>query len=224
MSKNIQNQEPELAVVEAVGKTEQFIEKYKKSMLYGGAAIIIVAAALFSYQRFYSIPLQQEAINQTFVAEQYFRTDSFNIALNGDGNALGFKQIINEYGSKGGAAVYFYAGVSALQLGEFQEAISYLKSYNGDDPIISARAIACIGDAYAGLNNYTEAANYYVKAAAYADNVLASTYLLKAGLVYEEIGKKAESLKLYQEIKSNYPQTAEGYEIDKYISRLQLSM
>ena len=47
-------------------------------------------------------PLIQEALAQSFTAEQHFRADSFALALNGDGNALGFKQIIDEYGNNAG--------------------------------------------------------------------------------------------------------------------------
>ena len=44
---------------------------------------------------------------------------------------------------------------------------------------------------------------------------------MKAGLVYEELGKNEEALKMYEEIKLKYPQSAEGYEIDKYITRIK---
>ncbi len=214
-------QEPEINVVEAVSKTEKFFETYKKHIVYGVAAIVIVAAAVLAYYQFIHLPKQQEAMGQTFVAEQYFRSNDFEKALNGDGNVLGFKQVIDEYGSKAGEAVYFYAGVCELQLGNYNEAIKYLKQYAGTDPIIAARAIACIGDAYVGLNEYGKAAAEFVKAAKHADNIFAAAYLLKAGTVYEEMGNTAEALKMYEEIKNKYPQSTEGYEINKYISRIQ---
>lgn len=214
-------QEPEINMGEALSKTEKFFETYKKPMLYGIAAVIIVAAAIFAYYQFIHLPKQQEAINQTFAAEQFFRGNEFEKALEGDGNALGFKQIIEEYGNNAGEAVYFYAGVCELQLGNYNEAMKYLKQYNGTDPIIAARAIACIGDAYAGLNDYKNAAAEFVKAAKYADNLFAASYLLKAGLMYEELGDNAKALNMYEEIKTKYPQSAEGYDINKYITRLQ---
>ncbi len=214
-------QEPEINVGEALSKTEKFFETYKKPMLYGIAAIIIVAAAIFAYYQFILLPKQQEAIDQTFAAEQYFRGNEFEKALDGDGNVLGFKQIISEYGSKAGEAVYFYAGVCELQLGNYSEAMKYLKQYKGTDPVIAARAIACTGDAYAGLNDYKNAAAEYVKAAKYADNMFAAAYLLKAGIMYEELGETSKALGMYEEIKSKYPQSPEGYEINKYIFRVQ---
>lgn len=221
MSTNKNVQEPEINVSEALSKTEKFFETYKNHIIYGSAAIIAIVAAVLLYHNFVTLPAQQEAMAQTFTAEQYFRNGDFEKALNGDGNALGFNQIISDYGTKSGEAVYFYAGICNLQLGNYEEAISNLKKYNGKDEILSARALACIGDAYAAMNNLESALSNYKSAAAASDNVLAANYLLKAGIICEEMGKPAEALKLYEEIKTKYSQSPEGYEINKYISRIQ---
>ena len=58
---------------------------------------------------------------------------------------------------------------------------------------MAARALACQGDAYIGLEKYEEAVAAYNKAAAKADNVFAAAYLLKAGIVYEQLGNKAKA-------------------------------
>ena len=221
MSTNKNVQEPEINVSEALSKTEKFFETYKNHIIYGSAAIIAIVAAVLLYHNFVTLPAQQEAMAQTFTAEQSFRNGDFEKALNGDGNALGFNQIISDYGTKSGEAVYFYAGICNLQLGNYDEAISNLKKYNGKDEILSARALACIGDAYAAMNNLESALSSYKSAAAASDNVLAANYLLKAGIICEEMGKPAEALKLYEEIKTKYSQSPEGYEINKYISRIQ---
>lgn len=221
MSKNIKHHDPEESVGEALNQTEHFIEKYKKPLIYSVIAIIAITAIGFAYQHLYRKPQINEAQAQTFVAEQYFRADSFALALNGDGNALGFKQIIDEYGNNAGEAIYLYAGISELQLGNFKDAIDYLKKYDGDDLILQARALCNIGDAYAGLQENKEAVSYYLKAAKHVDNQFAAGYLLKAGIMYEELGDKESAIKAYEEIKVKYPQSVEGYEIDKYISRIK---
>ena len=223
MSTNKNIQEPEVNVSEALSKTEKFFETYKKHIIYGSIAIVAVVAAALLYHNFVTLPAQQEAMAQTYTAEQYFRAGEFEKALNGDGNALGFNQIISDYGTKSGEAVYFYAGVCNLQLGNFAEAISNLKKYNGEDAIIAARALACIGDAYAAQNDFNSAVSNYKAAAAKADNILAANYLLKAGIISEEMGKPAEALKFYEEIKDKYPSSPEGFEIGKYISRIQIA-
>lgn len=208
-------------VVEALSKTQNFFENNKKRIIYGMGAVIVIAAAIILYHRFVQIPARNEAVAQTFVAEQNFRAENWEVALNGDGNNLGFKQLIEEYGTRGGEAVYFYAGACEMHLGNFQNAINYFEKYNGKDEIIAARALCCIGDAYSNLEQSEKAVSYYLKAAQRADNMLAANYLMKAATLYESMGNKAEALKNYKLIRDKYPQSPEAYEISKYISRIE---
>lgn len=223
MSKKINQENAELnqSVGEAVTKAGDFFQENKKTIIYASSAVVLIVCAVLAIQNFWLEPLKKEAVAQTFVAEQNYRKDNFEVALNGDGNSLGFAQIIDEYGAKAGKAVYFYAGICELQLGEFQSAIDYLSKYNGKDELIMARATCCIGDAYVGLENFEKGLSNYVKAAKTSDNPLAAAYYLKAGIISEEMGNKEEALKHYNTIKEKYPQTLEGMEIEKYISRVK---
>ena len=223
MAKNINNpnQEKNEKVGEAVSQTEEFFKKNGKKLSYTGVALILVAAIIVLVIQFYSKPMKAEATGQTFTAEQYFRAEDYK-ALNGDGNALGFAQIIDEYGAKAGKAVYLYAGICELQLGNAQEAISYLGKYRTKEPVMKGRALACTGDAYSMLEDYETALSYYLQAAETEDNIFAASYLLKAGIICEELGRNDEALAHYRVIKDKYPQSYEGYEIDKYISRIEV--
>ena len=58
----------------------------------------------------------------------------------------------------------------------------------------------------------------YEKAAAQADNMFAASYLVKAGQVYLQLGENEKALKAFETVKDKYPQSIEGYEIDKYIN------
>ena len=220
MAKEIRNENAE-AVVEAISKTEQFFQKNGKllSIICGAVAVIIVA--VICWHKFAYQPTVAEAQGQMAVAEQTFRAGDYEVALNGDGNALGFAQIIDEYGRKAGKAVYFYAGVCELQLGNWEQAIKYLESYKGKDAILAARAEACIGDAYVGLEDYSKALGYFEKAAAKADNMYAATYLIKAGVTAEKLGEEQKALSFYKKVKDQYPQSMEAYDVDKYIGRIE---
>ena len=214
-------QERQEKVDETVSKTDQFFRENKKTIYGVLIALVVIALAFVAYQKFYAQPKSEEATTQMIPAELNFRNGEFELALNGDGNVLGFAQIISDFGAKGGKDVYFYAGICELQLGNYQEAINYLKKYKGKDAILSARATACIGDAYVGLEKYSEAVSCFEKAAATADNVFAAGYLLKAGVTCEELGDNAKALTFYKKIKDQYPQSTEGYDIDKYITRIE---
>ena len=97
--------------------------------------------AVLCYHKFYAQPKKAEAAEQMFPAEANFRSQNYELALNGDGNMLGFSQVIDEYGSCAGDAAFFHAGVCELQHGKYEEALSYLNKYNGKDEILKAKAI-----------------------------------------------------------------------------------
>ena len=220
MAKEIKNENAE-AVVEAVSKTEKFFQDNGKLISIICAAFVVACALVFCWFKFAYQPKVAEAQGQMAVAEQNFRAGNFEVALNGDGNALGFAQILEDYGTKAGESVYFYAGVCELQLGNWDAAIKYLNSYKGKDAILAARAAACIGDAYIGLEDYSKALAQFEKAANMADNLFAAQYLVKAGVTAEKLGQDAKALEFYKKVKDQYPSSMEGYDVDKYIGRIE---
>ena len=208
------------AVVEAVSKTDLFFKENKNLIIGVAVAAVLVAFGIFAFQKWYYQPKAREAQQQLYPAERAFKAESWETALNGDGNNLGIAQVIEDYGKATPAAAWFEAGICELQLGNYESAIDYLKNYKGKDAILKARSISCMGDAYVGLEDYAKALDCFVKAAGVIDNIYAAAYLLKAGVTAEQLGKNEEALKYYKTIKEQYPQSMEGYDIDKYISRL----
>ena len=221
MAKNNQKEAQQEQVATTVSGVEEFFKKNQKWIEWAVLALLVVILAIFAINRWVIAPAKAEAQAQLFPAEQLFRAGNFEAALNGDGNALGFNDIISNYGKRAGKAVYLYAGLSNLQLGNNQEALDLLKKYSVKDKIMQGRAYSAIGDAYANLKDYTNALAWYKKAAALADNEFRPAYLLKAALVSEETGDLAGALSLYKEIETKYPQTVEGYDVQKYISRIE---
>ena len=208
-------------VAEAVSKTDQFFKENGK-LIYGCViAVLLVALAILAYNRFILQPKKAQATDQMVRAEHWFQAGEYELALNGDDNDLGLEDIIKQYGSKAGEAVYLYAGIAKLQTGAFEDAITYLKKYNGKDPIMLAKAQSCIGDAYVELQDYATAITWFTKAAQTTDNAFAASYLLKAGIAAEANGENQKALSFYKEIKDKWANAPESMEIDKYITRLQ---
>lgn len=206
---------------QTVSKTEQFFNENKKTIYGALIAILVIGFGILAYSQWILKPRQAEAMEQMYPAEAAFAAGEYELALNGNGNVLGFKDILDEYGTKGGKSVNFYAGACELQLGNFEEAIKYLKKYKGKDHILSARALACLGDAYTGLEDYRTAIGYFEKAADLSDDIFSADYLLKAGVAYEELGEYDKALVCYKRIQNDWPNSVEGYDIDKYISRIE---
>jgi predicted negative regulator of RcsB-dependent stress response len=211
------------AVESTLSKTEQFIENNQKSLVIVVAVIVVIVLGYFGVNRYYLEPLEKEAQTQLFMAEAYFEQDSLNKALYGDGNNLGLLDVIDEYGStKAGNLAKYYAGISFLKQGEFEDALDQLKSFKGKDHIVAAMALGAIGDVYLELDKKSEAAAQYLKAARHESNELTSPmFLLKAGETYELTGDVKKAVEIYNELKINYPNTTEGRNAERYIARAE---
>ena len=207
-------------IEQTVSATEQFFNENKKTIWCCVIALLVIGLGILAYNKFIYQPKCAEAMQQTYPAELNFQDGEYELALNGDGNVMGFADIISEYGAKAGKAVYLYAGICELQLGNNEEALSYLKKYNGKEPILAARAKACEGDAYVALGDYSAAVRSYKAAVSTADNIFAPAYLLKEGSALEALGQKAEALACYRTIENDYPSSLEAYDIAKHIARV----
>ncbi len=213
-------------IEETLSKTEQFLEKYQKQLTILAVAILVIVAIVFAYKKYVVEPQTVEAQEQVFVAQQYFERDSFNLALNGDGDFPGFLGIIDEYSATGVAKLaHYYAGISYYKLGEYDKAIDYLSDFSTSDAMLSAVKNGAIGDSYSELGKFDKAASYYKKAADASDNKLTTPiYLLKYGRVKEELKDWKEALTAYEKIKTDYKDSQEGRTIDKFITRVKLNM
>ncbi len=210
-------------VAQALSSVEVFFEKNKKIIIAVLGGIVLLVAAFFLYNKAYLAPMEKEAQEQIFIAEKYFEKDSFNLALNGDGNNWGFLKIIDEYGMTSSANLaHYYAGICYLHLGNFNSAIDQLKKYKGKDPLVRSIALGATGDAYAELGDFKNAIKFYRKAAEWNSNDFTSPiYLMKAAGIYEIQKEYKEALKIYQNIKKEFPRSNEARMIDKYISRCE---
>jgi len=219
MNQNPQVQEEQ--VVNQVSGFETFVKKYQKILSAIVIAALVIVFGALAFNKWVAIPAQEEAKGQMFPAEYLLAQGQYETALNGDGNILGFAQIIDEYGAKAGAATYLYAGICAYKMEDYEAAVNYFKKYDGNEPILKGKAFAALGDSYSNLEKYDEAISAYKKAAAVDDNIYRAGYLFKEAGVCEKIGKETKALELYKEIKTKYPQTPEGFEVEKYISRIE---
>ncbi len=213
------------SVEETLTKTEQFLEENYKSLLIV-LGVIVVIVGLVWLGKLYFNKRNNEAQSQIYQAERYLEMDSLNLALNGDGNYLGFLDIANNYKhtNTGNLALYS-AGICYLHLGDYQEAIDYLTKYSKKDKLIASLAIGAIGDAYVELGNTEKGITQYLEAADYADNSFNTPlFLMKAAELYELSQKYPDALKLYERIKNEYPESTEGMIIDKYIARVKMLM
>lgn len=212
-------------VESALSKTELWIEEHQK-LIYGIIAAVIVIAGIIWGLKALNDKKDRNASKEIFTAQRYFEKESYEAALNGDGNYMGFTEVYDNYKStKTGKLAAYYAGISNMKLGKYEEAIDYLKKFNGKDEILAPMALGAIGDCYMELDDVNNAAAYYEKAAHKAKNDFTGPmFLSKAGLTYEILGDYAKALNCYKTLKADYPLSSEAFEITKNIANMEEKM
>jgi tetratricopeptide (TPR) repeat protein len=225
MAKNEENKDllenPEV-LAEKVEGVEHWIEQNPKIVFGVLGALIIVVGGFFGY-RYWMGSQDDLAQKEMFQAVRYFEADSLDLAMEGDGNNLGFKQIIDDYGMTDAANLAnFYAGAISLKQGKFPLAVLYLKDFKSNDQLVQARAYSLIGDAYMEQKNYEEAASYYEKASSYNPNkFFTPTYLMKAGLAFEKANQKEKAIKAYQRVIDEFWESSDYQNARKFKARLE---
>jgi tetratricopeptide (TPR) repeat protein len=225
MAKKVEHKHELLENPEALaGKlqgAETWAERHPKTIIGISVVIALIVGGYFGF-RYFKDGKEAEAQKEMFQAVRYFEADSLNLALNGDGNNLGFKDIIEEYGITDAAKLAnYYSGMCYLKQGKFETARLYFEDFSADDLLVQARAYSLIGDTYMEEQKYEDAAKYYEKAANYKPNrYFTPAYLMKAGLAFEKSNKVEKAKEAYDKIISQYEQSPEYQNARKYRAKL----
>ncbi len=214
-----------LNVEDAVTKSEAFLIKNKKTIIGVIVAIVVIIAGIFMYKNLYAAPREERAQVALFKGQDYFASDAYTEALNGDSiGYIGFLKIAKEFkGTKAANLAKAYTGLCYAQLGEYEEAIKALNSFKGKDKLVAPALKAAMGNCYAQLGELDKAASLLLKAAREANSTaLSPIYLLQAGEILVKQGKYDDAIKAYTQIKEKYVRSYEASIIDKYIEQAEL--
>lgn len=210
------------ALAGQINKAEVFFLKNRKLVAGIGGAILLAVVAFAGY-RFYID--RQEGTAQTALSTVVydFEADSLQKALNGSGGNEGLLSIADGYkGTDASNLANFYAGVSLLKQGKFDEAISRLESFSSSDLLVNARAKSLVGDAYLEKNQPAEAINYYKKASDYEKNeFFTPVYLMKLALAQEKANQSTDAVATYKRIVDEFPLSSEVVNAKKYMGLLE---
>jgi TolA-binding protein len=226
-NKNTEHEEEIIVdVVESYSKTQRYLEENQRTLTIIGVILVAVIGSFIGFNNFYLAPLEAEAKEQMWRAEQYFENDSLDLAIYGDGNYFGFEQIIETYGlTESANLAHYYLGLIHYKQGDYEIAIQHLEDFSSDDVMVGSVAKGVLGDCFIGMDDMDHAVAYYVKAAKdNKNNFTTPVYLLKAGKVYEQMGEYKKAFKAYEEIRKVYPFSQEGRSIEKYIARAEGKM
>jgi TolA-binding protein len=209
-------------IAEKLEGVEHWIESNPKTILGVVGVIVLVVGGYFGFQ-YYQRNQNQQAQKEMFQAVRYFEADSLNLAMKGDGNNLGFEQIIDDYGmTDAGNLANFYAGVINLKQGKYSLAVFYLKDFKSNDILVQARAYSLLGDAYMEQKDFESAATYYAKAADYKPNKFYTpSYLMKLALAYEKLNQTDKAVATYGRVITEYWDSAEAQTAKKFKASLE---
>ena len=212
-------------------KTEEWVVKYQNLILVAIGSVAIIVLCYLGYQNFIILPKSHEAASELNQAQYYFElavndkdSDSlYRRALNGGEGKYGFLDIINNYSGTPAANLANYsAGMSYLNLQEYEKAILYLDKFSTEDILLSSLSKGSIGDAFAQLGQFNEAYNYYMEASSLNDNLYSTPkYLYKAAITGSHLGKTSIAIELLERLKKEYPKSNEAQLVKVQIAKMK---
>lgn len=214
---------------ETASKSEQWIEKNSKPLFIALVSVVVLFLAYLGYNKYIVEPNEIEASNELAFPRKYFDEaatagsgiDSLlNLGLEGADGKYGFLDIAESYsGTDAGNLANYYAGVSYLQMKEYEKAITYLEKFNSDDALLGPVSLGAIGDAFADIDQPEQALEYYEKAANKQNNEFTTPlYLYKAGQTAMQLKKYDKAASLFTKIKENHPTSDQGRDVEKFIN------
>ncbi len=207
-----------------IAKAKDFWGKHGKKLTIVSLAVIVLIGGWYGYQNFIKKPKETKAVDVLFKAEEYFRMDSINKALNGDGQNFGFLKVMDKYsGTEAANLASYYAGSCYIKLNDNNNAIKYLKKFSTDSKPVQARAYKLLGDAYADLGKNSDALSYYKKAGRHfeKDETNSAEYLFTAAYLADRVIKDSkEAIDLYKEVKEKFPRTQQAADAENYLAQL----
>ena len=211
-------------LVTAYYKFLGYFTENQKPLLIAVGVFVVLVIAIVLYKNHQKANDEKANVEMARVMSLY-DAGAYADAIDGKKgtNVIGYKKIVDEYGStKNGEIAKIYLANSLFFLGKFDEAMKYYKDYSGSNEIFEAAALAGQAGCYEAKDETEKAADLYKKAAFVSEsNSQNPEYMLKAGVDYLKIGKKAEAKELFEKIRKDFTQSAAFRDVDRYYQQVQ---
>lgn len=199
MAKNESKQSIEAieAAAEKSAKTRKLI-----AICGGGLAVVIIGILVYVFAiKQPGIAKSQQAANEA---------DLLALSLGNDADSTvvaAYQEVADQYGYSGGSRAAYMAASGLYRQGKYEEALTYINKFDGDDNAVAALAEGLKGDCYVNLDRLDDAVKAFDKAIKKADgnDFLTPYFMSKKATVLAAQGNNAEAAKLYEEIETGYP-------------------
>lgn len=224
MSKRISKEELQSdPLIDNYNRAAAYLAENKPMILSIVIGFVVIIGALIGYN-YYSSVQEEEAQALLAIAENQYNIGDFEKALYGDQFALtyGFQHIATDYsGTNAGNLASFYAAVCSYNLGDIEEALSYISRFDVPKGIMGVPVITFHAKLLHSNGNLDAAARKYVEAANWnLNNATTPHNLLKAAQVYYEAGDYNRAEQLTTQIIAEYPESTELTETQKLQGKL----
>ncbi len=211
-------QDKDLDISEVYTKSELFIEKNKKPLTIAAVALFVGVAAFVGWRQFVVGPAIKDAEENVWKAQYYFEIDSLDLAINGDGQWLGFEAIADEYGNTPtGDLAHSYLGAIYMKQEQWQMAIDHYEEADLGDDVLRVMAVGNIGDCYVEMNEMDKAVGQFEKAADMVKSDFTTPmYLMKAGILHKQAGNWKAAAKAFRRVANDFPQHSDVNQAKKY--------
>ena len=200
-----------------------FLENQAKILIgVAAVALVVVAVTLFMNKR-----ASDKKVAAGLLAKviPLYDSGAFKDAIDGQpsSNTMGLKKIVDEYGStENGETAKIYLANAYSMLGNNDEAYKMFDDYSGSNPLFKATSLAGKGGVLESRKEFDKAADLYKDAAKISkSNPENADYLLRAGIILLNSGKKEEAKAVFDTIKKDYKTSAAFSEIDRYLIQIE---
>lgn len=214
-------------LITAYGKVTSFYDLNKKYFNYAFTAIIVIviATVIFVNNRRANNDKAATELGKVFTIYDAASNDirQYKIAIDGqpERGIMGLKSIVDNYGStKSGELARFYLANAYYNTGNYDEALKEYDSFSNSSDLLTASAIAGIGNCYEAKKEYEKAASSFEKAAGKISNTFNTPdYLNSAARCYGLAGEKEKAVTLFKRLKKEFPKSTFARDADRYISQ-----
>jgi tetratricopeptide (TPR) repeat protein len=190
-----------------------------RATFYTILGVVILAIVSSVGYVFYSISQESKAQVAMIQAEQFLNVGDWDKALNGDAatNSVGFATIASLYsGTDSGNMAAYYAAVSAMNLGNNEGALTYIRMHDAPGDVVGLGAVTLRAVIEANAGNNEAAAEWYIKAAEMVESdTNTPQQLLLAAQHYLAAELKSDALEIVEQILNDYPDSAQATEARK---------
>lgn len=202
-------------------KAQEYYEANKNRVYIIATSVIVLVALIFFYFNYKSKNNETAGFELSRIKSLY-SSGNFQQAINGDslGISNGLLNLVNNYGStENGEVAKIMLANCYYALRDFNNAEKYYKDYSGSNEIYKAASYAGLASVCEAKNDFSNAANYYIKASKQGKTVSNNDeYIFYAIKNYSLANDKDNLKKTIKELKKDYPKSKFIPQITRYDS------